>query len=71
MTASQISTAILAQVAEGKGVADAVDTILGAGTFEGLAGDVYESLRRPACIKCGSPAREGSAWFCGTCVEGR
>ena len=40
-----ISSAILAEVAKGKSTADAVDAVLGAGTYARIAGDVYDSLR--------------------------
>lgn len=42
---AKISQAILAKVAEGLELRDAVDAVLGAGTFEKLASEVYETLR--------------------------
>ena len=40
-----ISAAILAFRAAGLSVRDAVNTVLGEGTFERLAGEVYDELR--------------------------
>ena len=42
---AEISRRILARIANGATVAQAVDAVLGAGTFDGLAGDIYEALR--------------------------
>jgi len=39
-----ISAKILAEVAAGKTVKDAVDSVLGKGQFEKMAGEVWESL---------------------------
>lgn len=44
MTA-KISAAIIAHVAAGKSLADAVDAVLGAGTYNKIAGDVFDALR--------------------------
>lgn len=41
-----ISRMILAKVAEGMNVRDAVDAVLGAGTVDRVIGDVYETLRK-------------------------
>tara|TARA_R110000868_G_scaffold147436_1_gene368945 strand:- start:129 stop:314 length:186 start_codon:yes stop_codon:yes gene_type:complete len=43
--AQLISARILALVAAGASVRDATDEVLGGGTFEKLAGDVYDRLR--------------------------
>lgn len=40
-----ISAAILAKVAAGANVAEAVDAVLGAGTYVKMAGDLYDTLR--------------------------
>ncbi len=40
-----ISAAILARVQKGMSMKDAMDEVLGAGTYEKLAGDVYDQLR--------------------------
>ncbi len=40
-----ISARILAMVAAGHSLQASVDAILGAGTYERLAGDVYDALR--------------------------
>ena len=40
-----ISAQILALVAGGMPLREALDTVCGAGTFEKLAGDVYDTLR--------------------------
>lgn len=46
MTKTQaISTMILAAIKDGKDVREAVDAVLGVGTFEKLAGDLYDALR--------------------------
>lgn len=47
-----ISAAILARVQKGMSMKDAMDEVLGAGTYEKLAGDVYDQLR----AKQGLPA---------------
>lgn len=41
-----LSARILALVAEGYSVRDAVDCVLGGGTFERVAGEVYDALQR-------------------------
>ena len=46
MTTEQISQAILIQVATGKTINEAIDTVLGAGTFANIASDLYDSLRK-------------------------
>ena len=43
-----ISANILAMCAEGATLRDAVDAVLGAGTYDQIAGDIYESLRARA-----------------------
>ena len=49
MTQTQkISAAILAQVQNGLTVREALDAVLGAGTFETLAADLYATLRGEA-----------------------
>lgn len=49
MTTNQkISAAILAHRANGKSVKEAIDAVLGAGTFEKLAGDLYDALNAKA-----------------------
>lgn len=46
MTANEkISLMIIEAVKAGADVADAVDAVLGAGTYEAIASDVYEALR--------------------------
>ena len=46
MTKTQaISAMILAKVAEGMTVREAIDAVIGAGTSEKLIGDLYEQLR--------------------------
>lgn len=40
-----ISARIAAKVAEGMTVDQAVDFVLGAGTFQKIAGEVYEALK--------------------------
>lgn len=40
-----ISAAIYAKLAEGMTLPQAIDAVLGAGTFEKLAGEVYDELR--------------------------
>lgn len=42
---AEISRRILAKVAEGLSLPEAFDAVLGAGAYERLAGDVYETLR--------------------------
>lgn len=44
----QISVAILSKVAQGLSLRDAIDAVLGAGTFEKVAGDLYDALRAKA-----------------------
>jgi hypothetical protein len=49
MTKNQaISAAILAKIAAGMTVQEAIDAILGAGTYERVAGEVYDALRARA-----------------------
>jgi hypothetical protein len=48
-----ISAAILAKTQAGTSLSEAIDAVLGAGTYARLAGDIYESLR----TKQGSGAR--------------
>jgi hypothetical protein len=43
---AKISARILRQMSEGKTVQQAVDAVLGAGSFEKLAGEVYSALRK-------------------------
>jgi len=46
MTKQQaISTLILNEVANGKTIREAFEAILGAGTYEALAADVWETLK--------------------------
>lgn len=45
MTAANISRLILEKIAAGMTVREAFDAVLGAGRFEELAADVYETLR--------------------------
>jgi len=40
-----ISARILAAVSNGATLPQAIDTVLGAGTYEKLAGEVYDTLR--------------------------
>jgi len=42
---AKISQAILTLVASGMELRDAIDTVLGAGTFQGIASDLYDALR--------------------------
>ncbi|MGL4975998.1 MAG: hypothetical protein ACRC56_11940 [Bosea sp. (in: a-proteobacteria)] len=42
---TQISLAILALIEEGLSLREAIDVVLGAGTFSALAGDLYDTLR--------------------------
>ena len=45
MTANQIISAkLLSLVANGMTMREAIDAVLGAGTFERVAGDVYDAL---------------------------
>lgn len=46
MTTEQINQAIMIQVATGKTIDQAIDTVLGAGTFATIASDLYDSLRK-------------------------
>jgi hypothetical protein len=49
MTTHQvISVRILAAMASGMTVQQAVDAVLGVGSFEKIAGDLYEALRAKA-----------------------
>lgn len=48
---ANISAAIIANVAKGMTPADAMDAVLGAGTFEKLAGDLYDALRAKAGVQ--------------------
>lgn len=41
-----ISARIMALVASGNDIAVAVDTVLGAGTYAKMAGELYDSLRK-------------------------
>lgn len=41
----QISAMILSKIAGGMSTKEAINTVLGAGAFEKLAGEVYEELR--------------------------
>lgn len=45
---SMISAAILARIAQGSTPAQAMDAVLGAGTYAKLAGDLYDALKRAA-----------------------
>jgi DNA integrity scanning protein DisA with diadenylate cyclase activity len=46
MTTKQIISAkIVAQIAAGKSLRDAIDAVLGAGTFAAVASEVYDELR--------------------------
>jgi hypothetical protein len=40
-----ISRMILAKQAQGMSVRDAIDAVLGAGTYDRIAGEVYDALR--------------------------
>jgi len=42
---TEISRRILAKVAEGMSLPEAFDAVLGAGRYEALASDVYDTLR--------------------------
>lgn len=42
---SLISVAILTRLADGQSMQEAMDAVLGAGTYAKLAGDVYDALR--------------------------
>lgn len=46
-----VSLKILALVADGKTPREALDAVLGAGTFETFAGVLYEALRAKAGVK--------------------
>ena len=46
-----VSLKILALVADGKTPREALDAVLGAGTFEAFAGVLYEALRAKAGVK--------------------
>lgn len=49
MTKAQaISALILAEVAKGKDIREAIDTVLGVGTYERVAGEVWEAFRAQA-----------------------
>lgn len=49
MTKTQaISAMILAEVAKGASVREALNAVCGAGSFERLAGDLYDALRGEA-----------------------
>lgn len=43
-----ISARILAEVAKGKTIRDAIDTVFGAGAYERIAGELYDALRAKA-----------------------
>lgn len=45
---AKISAAILAHVAAGKPVPEAVDAVFGEGAYEKLAGNLYDALRAQA-----------------------
>lgn len=45
---AQISAAILAHKAAGKTTQEAIDSVLGPGTFAKLASDLYDALRAKA-----------------------
>ncbi len=45
---AQITAAILAKVAQGLTVREAIDAVLGAGTVQRVAGEVYDALRAKA-----------------------
>lgn len=55
---AMISAAILAKIAEGMTPRAALDAVLGEGTFEQLAGELWEALRAkaayPRCADCGA-----------------
>jgi len=42
---AEISRRIAVKVAEGMSVRDAIDAVLGAGTFAALASDLYDALQ--------------------------
>jgi len=42
---AEISIKILEKIAEGMTVRQAIDTVLGAGTAEKIAGEVYDEIR--------------------------
>jgi hypothetical protein len=47
MTTNQkISLAILAKMAEGLTLEHAIDAVLGVGTYQTVAGDIYDALRK-------------------------
>lgn len=48
MKNAAISAMIVAKMNEGMTVREALDAVCGAGTFEKLAGDVYDALRQKA-----------------------
>lgn len=43
-----ISTSILTKMAEGMDVAEAIDAVLGAGTYAKVTGEIYDELRSKA-----------------------
>lgn len=45
---AEISRRILNEVANGKTIREAFDAVLGAGSYEQLAGEVYDELRKGA-----------------------
>lgn len=47
-TNQKISLAIVQKMATGMTVRQALDAVLGAGTFERIAGEVYDTLRKAA-----------------------
>ena len=46
MTKQQISLAILAEIANGATTKEAINTVLGAGSFESIASDLYDELNK-------------------------
>jgi len=45
---AKISAAIIAHRAAGKSLPEAVDAVLGAGTYAALAGNLYDAIRATA-----------------------
>lgn len=54
-----ISGRILSKMSEGLSVPEAVDAVLGEGTYEKVASDVYDKLRRMAMPGCCSESERG------------
>lgn len=48
---AKISAAILTKIAQGMTTREAVDAVLGEGTFKKLAGDLYDALRAKNAAK--------------------